>query len=240
MEYEKLRRRICFEAAQLLYSHRETNFTRARWRAARGITGSYLVKECLPTDMEIRSALQQLASSAIPNVSANRNNTDFSGGADEGELPINRFERYHALLEPLDRVRLNRDLHPEGDLLYHSLQVFELAKEARSWDEDFLLAALLHDVGQGIDPYDGHLATLNAVAEIVSERTFWLIENLPTQHRIHEGTIGIRARRRLSAHDDGEELRLLAQCDRDGRVPGRVVGSLDEAIDYIGSLNDEC
>jgi len=34
--------------------------------------------------------------------------------------------------------------HPEGDALYHSLQVFELAREARPYDEEFLLAALLH------------------------------------------------------------------------------------------------
>ena len=134
-------------------------------------------------------------------------------------------------------MTLSRDTHPEGDLLYHSLQVFELAKEARSWDEEFLLAALLHDVGKGIDPYDSLEATLGILAGIVSERTLWFIENLPLQHRSHEGTMGVRARRRLREHDDGEELRLLAECDSEGRVPGRKVAELSDALSYIESLN---
>ena len=45
-----------------------------------------------------------------------------------------------------------------SDALYHSLQVFELAREERPYDEEFLLAALLHDVGKAIDPHD-HVAT---------------------------------------------------------------------------------
>ena len=234
MEYLKLRRRICFEAAQLLHSRRETNFTQARWRAARGITSSYVSRQALPTDMEIRAVLQQLASTALSEAA-----DDMPACRNSEVLPASRFDDYFALLEPLDCVRLDRDIHPEGDLLYHCLQVFELARDARPWDEDFLLAALLHDVGRGIDPYDGQGATLAAVEGIVSERTLWFIENLPTQHRVHEGTIGIRARRRLSQHDDGEELRLLAQCDSDGRVPGRVVSDLGDAIEFIRNLNQD-
>ena len=37
------------------------------------------------------------------------------------------YEQFHALLAPMDRVQLNRDTHPEGDLLYHSLQVYTLS-----------------------------------------------------------------------------------------------------------------
>ena len=154
MESEKLRRRICFEAARLLQNRQESTFTQARWRAARAITRSYIASDALPTDMEIREALQQLVPSDFAPVST------IISDDDETELPDDRFEQYFALLEPLDRVTLNRDTHPEGDLLYHSLQVFGLAKEARSWDEEFLLAALLHDVGKGIDPYDSLEATL--------------------------------------------------------------------------------
>ncbi len=234
MEHEKLRRRICFEAAQLLHSRRETNFTTARWRAARSITRSYLDSDFLPTDMEIRMALQELVATSAASVS-----TPTSDGMSLDEASDSRFLQYHALLEPMDRVRMNRREHPEGDLLYHSLQVFHLAYDARPWDEDFLLAALLHDVGYGIDPHDADLATVTAIQDIVSERTLWLVENLPTQHRIAEGTIGARARRRLDQHEDNEELRLLAVCDINGRLPGRKVDELQAVIQTIKDLSRE-
>lgn len=231
MESEKLRRRICFQAAQLLHARRETNFTHAKWRAARAITRSYLSKESLPTDLEIRLALQQLESSSVPSSSH-----DFEDWHDLEQPEDSRFDDFRSLLAPLDKVRLNRTEHPEGDLLYHSLQVFHLAFDARPWDEEFIIAALLHDVGYGIDPYDAVNATLVAVSPVVSERTLWFIQQLPVQHQKGEGTIGARARRRLDQHEDGEELRLLAECDLDGRVPGRIVDGLDEAIQKIQLL----
>lgn len=229
METKEIRRRIGFQAACLLHNRQEATFGRAKWRAARAMTKSYLSSECLPTDLEIRMALQELASLTFsPEVLH-----------EEYENRELDFQQYYSLLEPMDRIQLNRDTHPEGDLLYHSLQVFCLAKEAREWDEEFLTAALLHDVGKGIDPYDSHEATLTAVQGIVSDRTFWLIEQLPQQHKASEGTIGARARRRIAAHSDGEELRLLAACDSDGRVPGREVCTLEEAIDWLRQLSAE-
>ena len=61
------------------------------------------------------------------------------------------------LLLPLENVKQNPEYHPEGDALYHSLQVFDLARDELPYDEEFLLAALLHDVGKAIDPRD-HVA----------------------------------------------------------------------------------
>lgn len=234
METKEIRRRIGFQAACLLHNRQEATFHAAKWRAARAITRSRLPSECLPTDLEIRMALQELASLTIADGAAD---IVFGDGEDSDSGVQERdFEQFYALLAPMDRVKLSRDTHPEGDLLYHSLQVFTLAKEARDWDEEFLVAALLHDVGKGIDPTDAHEATLTAVQGIVSDRTFWLIEQLPLQHRSSEGTLGGRARRRLSEHPDGEELRLLAACDSDGRVPGRTVCTLEEAIGELRVL----
>ncbi|MGV2335487.1 MAG UNVERIFIED_CONTAM: hypothetical protein LVR18_15705 [Planctomycetaceae bacterium] len=48
--------------------------------------------------------------------------------ADESRID-QRYQHFLALLLPLDRVRQDRESHPEGDVLYHSLQVFELARE---------------------------------------------------------------------------------------------------------------
>ncbi len=59
-----------------------------------------------------------------------------------------RFQLYTALLLPLENVKQHAKYHPEGDVLYHSLQVFDLAYDAQPYDEEFLLAALLHDVGK--------------------------------------------------------------------------------------------
>jgi len=224
MDADKLRRNICFQAARLLHSRQESNFTTARWRAARSITRSYLPSDCLPTDMEIRLALQDLVSSSPP----------VSRLCDDGEhTDAALHAAFHSLLEPLDRVRLNRREHPEGDLLYHSLQVFHLARDGRPWDEEFVTAALLHDVGHGIDPFDPLPATVRAIEDLVSERTLWLVENLPLQHRKADGTIGARARRRLDAHEDGDALRFLAECDLEGRVPGRPVESLTNALQSL-------
>ena len=67
-----------------------------------------------------------------------------------GEL-IDRFQVFYSLLLPLENVKQNPTYHPEGDALYHSLQVYDLACDQLPYDEEFLLAALLHDVGKGID-----------------------------------------------------------------------------------------
>jgi len=51
-------------------------------------------------------------------------------------------------IQALDGVEQNSRYHPEGDALYHSLQVFELAYQ-QSQDVELWLAALLHDIGKG-------------------------------------------------------------------------------------------
>ena len=115
---------------------------------------------------------------------------------------------------------------PRGMCLYHSLQVFEHARERLPYDEEFLLAALLHDVGKGIDPSDHVAAGLEALEGFITERTAWMIEHHMEAQAIRDGTLGVRAHRRLRENDSYEELRLLAECDRLGRQVGvRVLKS---------------
>ena len=147
-----------------------------------------------------------------------------------------RFHVYQALLLPLENVQQQRRLHPEGDALYPSLQVFHLARNELPYDEEFLLAALLHDVGKAIDPDASANAGLEALDGFISERTQWLIEQQPSAALLLQGTIGSRARRRLQEHESFEELILLATCDRDGRTPGGEAPELDEALDYVRNL----
>ena len=149
-----------------------------------------------------------------------------------------RFQVFLALLVPLENVRQSPVYHPEGDALFHSLQVFGLARDAMPYDEEFLLAALLHDVGKAIDPRDHCRAGLEAVDGFVSERTGWLIGHHMEAHKIHDRTIGARRRRRLAAHPWFDDLCVLNQCDREGRVPGVEVDEIEEALDYIENIEE--
>src|SRR5438105_8122281 len=72
----------------------------------------------------------------------------------ERDEAVDPYQMFRLLLLPLETVKQNAKYHPEGDVLYHLLQVFDLARDERPWDEEFILAALLHDVGKGIDPHD--------------------------------------------------------------------------------------
>lgn len=151
-----------------------------------------------------------------------------------------RFQLYTALLLPLENVKQHPKYHPEGDVLYHSLQVFDLAVDELPYDEEFLLAALLHDIGKGIDSQDHVTAGLEALEGFISARTVWLIEHHMDVHRIVDGTIGSRAHRRLRENPSYEELLVLGECDRNGRVPGVQTRSLEEAIELLRQLSYYC
>ncbi len=150
---------------------------------------------------------------------------------------VDRFQLFYSLLLPLENVKQHPRYHPEGDALYHSLQVFDLACDNLPYDEEFLLAALLHDVGKGIDAGDHVRAGLEAVDGFVTERTSWLIENHMLTHKIHDNTIGSRARKRLAQNESYQELLLLGECDRGGRRIGVQTTDLDDALQYIREIS---
>src|SRR6516164_8360697 len=75
---------------------------------------------------------------------------DLEADRAERELTTDPYSVFRRLLIPLEEVRQSPVHHPEGDVLYHLLQVFELARDHRAYDEEFLLAALLHDIGKGM------------------------------------------------------------------------------------------
>lgn len=149
-----------------------------------------------------------------------------------------RFQVYESLLLPLENVKQDPRYHPEGDVLYHSLQVFDRAYDASPYDEELLTAALLHDVGKGIDPHDHVAAGLEALGDLVTERTRWLIEHHMEAQQIRDATAGARLRKRLQAHPNWPDLELLAQCDRAGRARGVETTSLEEALEILRDLNN--
>jgi hypothetical protein len=155
---------------------------------------------------------------------------------DDTAADTDPFPLFRLLLLPLEKVRQPPEYHPEGDVLYHSLQVFELAKDARPYDEEFLLAALLHDVGKGIDPVDHVGAGLQALEGLITDRTRFLIENHMFAHDYRSGTLPAKQRQRLKASPDFDDLLLLSELDSAGREPGAHVGSVDDALDYLREL----
>ncbi len=158
----------------------------------------------------------------------------------EAESKVDRFHIYRMLLLPLEQVKEDRRYHPEGDVLYHSLQVFELAREELPYDEEFLLAALLHDVGKAIDRREHIAAALESLDGYITPRTAWLIEHHRDALALRDGTLGARSHRRLAASEDFDELRLLARCDQAGRVQGVAVPDVDEALQYLRDLARMC
>jgi hypothetical protein len=150
-----------------------------------------------------------------------------------------RFEQYRVLLEQLEEVPQNPSSHPEGDALYHSLQVFELAVVERPYDEEFLTAALLHDVGKAVDPKNAAEESIRLLEGIVTFRTLELIagqalmadyqlRHLPPQ-RLHE----------LETSADLPEMQLLRDLNAAGRKSGAATRSLAEALDYLRRLEVE-
>ena len=100
-----------------------------------------------------------------------------------------------------------------------------------AWVPDCLeLAALLHDVGKGLDANDHVGSGLEALDGHITSRTAWVIAHHMDAHLIRDRTIGFRAHQRLKSSPDYETLILLNECDRNGRVPGAQVPELDDAL----------
>jgi hypothetical protein len=173
--------------------------------------------------------LEELLESEYPDL-----NVEEELGAEE--VDTDPFPVYRMLLLPLERVQQSREYHPEGDALYHTLQVFELARDERPYDEEFLLAALLHDVGKGIELHDHVAAGLQALDGLITDRTRFLIENHMLAHDYRAGTLPPKQTQKLKASPDFDDLLLLERLDVAGRVPGAVVGTVDQALDYLRRL----
>ena len=164
---------------------------------------------------------------------------DLEANLEEQEVEVDPHSLFRMLLLPLENVKQSAKHHPEGDVLYHLLQVFELAKDERPYDEEFLLAALLHDIGKGIDPADHVGAALSVLEGLITERTRFLIAHHMDALAYKNGTLGARMRRTLEASEHFEDLMLLRELDTKGRVPGAIVGTVDEALDFLKELSRE-
>ncbi len=165
----------------MIFTRRETQFGRARSKALRHLTAAEVDPGDFPTNRDIRNHLQAL-NRAGPDERERllrllEAETASGACAAAGGDTVDRFRNFELLLLPLEHVMQSPEDHPEGDVLYHSLQVFELGRARLPYDEEFLTAALLHDVGKAIDRRDHVAAGLEALDGLISPRTAWLIEH---------------------------------------------------------------
>ena len=246
MSEEKLRRRVAFEAARLIYTQEETGYFQAKQKAVRRIRGAGINAGKLPGDREIRNQIQAVVETVEAlkrnqvgtlKKSSKRKKSDIISAPIK---PTDRFRVYELLLLPLENIREDPKTHPEGDVLYHSLQVFELARDALPYDEEFLLAALLHDMGKAIDSRNHVAAGLEALDGHITQRTAWLIKHHTEALSLRAGTLGARSRRRLEAAESFDELMLLADCDRQGHAIGVAVTDVPDALAYLRDLAETC
>ncbi|QDT62865.1 HD domain-containing protein [Calycomorphotria hydatis] len=264
MDTDRLRRQIAFEAARQIYYRQESDYRRAVIRIARRLIRGWVRDTVLPTNAEVRQELQRLAeqsegarhelhtpdTSGVAGVrqSLPPENAEPTGGEtmsrpqppnvepeDLSDDP-SRFPVFRGLLIALSGVSQSPQAHPEGDALTHSLQVYDLARDELPYDEEFQLAALLHDVGKSIDRYDHERAAVDALEGLVTDRTSWLIEFHTEALKLRAGTLGARARRRLTVSPDYETLTLLADCDLAGRQRNIRVTDVDDALDQLREL----
>jgi len=243
MANDRLKREIAFEAARLIYVRQESEYYRAKMKAARRICRGWIPSADLPTNLDIRQQLEALTRAHdVDRVSdARRNEVDpLANGHAVAPAKLDRFQTYELLLRPLEGTKQSPKSHPEGDALYHSLQVFDLAREALPYDEEFQLAALLHDVGKAIDPRDHIKAALAALEDTITPRTAWLIEHHSEAGALRDGTLGARSRKRLEASPDFEELMMLCDCDRRGREKDMEVPTIEEALAHLRELAEMC
>lgn len=212
-----LRRRIAAEAARGVAAGSDAR--RAVFRAARRVARGWVPPDRLPDISEVR-AVAEAGSGTLWSVAA--------GG---------RLDRIAALVSLLSTVRRDPKAHPEGDALEHALQVFGLVYAERPYDEELLTAALVREVGLALDRDEPIAAGLDALGDLITSRTRWLVESVASARAYVDRELGHRARQRLEVHEDFEAVLLLASAVRRGRVRGAAAPSLDEALGILRDLD---
>lgn len=141
-------------------------------------------------------------------------------------VPGSAHEELSGLLWALQDVEQSPRWHPEGDALYHSLQVYTHAcRECQ--DRELWAAALLHDVGKGLGGAH-ELEGAELLADLVPGRVVWLV-----RHHLDLLREPARTRRALRGTPRLRDLELLRRWDLAGRDPHALVGSVDQAVVQI-------
>lgn len=103
-----------------------------------------------------------------------------------------------------------------------------------------LTAALLVDAGRIINRRNATQAILQAANGLVTSRTAWLVEARDVATAYTNGTLGHRARHRLTVHADSDHAMLLSEATRANQQEDVGTLSLDDAIERLRSLSASC
>lgn len=134
------------------------------------------------------------------------------------------YDELLQLLLALDGVRQDPKYHPEGDALFHTMQVFGLAlRETR--EPALLAAALLHDVGKASAGPDHDEVGADLLDGLLCPRVVWLV-----RHHLDLLRNPRRARHRRT---EIGALQQLRRWDLGGRQRGARVLSPDEAVTIL-------
>lgn len=132
-----------------------------------------------------------------------------------------------SLLSDLNGVQQAPKYHPEGDALFHSLQVFELALRATK-DHVLWAAALFHDVGKAEAGADHAEVGADLLDGLLAPRAVWLV-----RHHLDLLRDARATRRRYQGTAALADLHALRRWDLGGRDPRARVMSLEAAFDTL-------
>lgn len=137
------------------------------------------------------------------------------------------------MLLGLDGVAQSPRYHPERDALYHSLQVFDLARR-ETRDRALWAAALFHDVGKAIDGRTHDEIGSALLDGLLAPRIVWLVGHhldLLREPRL--------TRRRLRKEAVLADLERLRRWDLGGRRRDARVLTAEQALDLLFDCREE-
>ena len=138
-----------------------------------------------------------------------------------------RFDTLLHFLNDLDGIQQSAQYHPEGDALFHSLQVYQCAKHDTQ-DPELLAAALLHDIGKAADCNCHALWGAEALDTYCTAKVCWLVA-----HHLDLLKASKKQQGRLQSHPWFKDLSTLRRWDLAGRDPDAYVMSVDDALNEL-------
>jgi len=145
---------------------------------------------------------------------------------------MNDDDNLLSLLLDLNGIRQSPRYHPEGDALFHSLQVFELAQRATT-DRVLWATALFHDVGKAVEGPLHDEVGADLLEGLLCPRAVWLVRHHLDLLKDARGT-----RRRYGGTDALRDLEKLRRWDLGGRDPRARVISAEDAFDQLALGGD--